>query len=371
MLVLILVFLLPATFAAGYYLVLTALGWQSRLMKTIHAPRLSFAVVIPAHNEELGLPKTLHSLLVANDGNLSITVIADNCTDGTADVATGFGVHCLVRTHATECSKGYALAWAIPQLSPADVVVILDADSEVLPDFFQQLEAKFAAGAGVVQAKVVLEKGEAGEVRLVAAVGCEIENAVSAGLERLGRTITLRGNGMAFQARVLERFPWSAFALTEDAEYSGLLERHGVRVQFASNAIVKSEIAPSLAALTLQRKRWRASLAVGGAGLLHRWLGSKPLVLLHLMATSFCLTCYGVWNQTWLLPTWSLLLVLLTFVVYWRAWRKAGVGSFLQLLPAAKLVFRLAGITLAGPFAGSTVWQRTTRTGEVTPSRSE
>src|SRR5436309_2606821 len=71
-----------------------------------------------------------------------------------------------------------------------------------------------------------------GPAALVSAVGSAIENAVSAGKCRLGRSAALRGSGMAFARGLLERHPWRAFGLTEDAEYGAELAAAGVRVRF-------------------------------------------------------------------------------------------------------------------------------------------
>ncbi|MBA3624229.1 MAG: glycosyltransferase, partial [Methylibium sp.] len=73
------------------------------------APRPRLAVLIPAHNEAAGLGATLASLapqLVAGD---RVLVVADNCSDSTADVARAAGASVTERSHATQRGKGYAL----------------------------------------------------------------------------------------------------------------------------------------------------------------------------------------------------------------------------------------------------------------------
>src|SRR4051812_3984592 len=102
-------FLAPATAVCLAYLVPTVAG---RLrMKAV--PRLAqthtFAVLIPAHNEEAALPAALRSL-AAQDypaGHVRTYVVADNCADGTAAAAAG--AVCLVRTDPLNPGKGRAL----------------------------------------------------------------------------------------------------------------------------------------------------------------------------------------------------------------------------------------------------------------------
>ena len=43
--------------------------------------------------------------------SLTVTVIADNCTDGTVEVAREAGAQVLVRNEPDRRGKGHALAW--------------------------------------------------------------------------------------------------------------------------------------------------------------------------------------------------------------------------------------------------------------------
>jgi 1,2-diacylglycerol 3-beta-glucosyltransferase len=360
----VVVMLALATGAMGYYFLLTFLGWSRRRTAAVARSR-SVAVLVPAHNEALGIPRTLASLIKETRPTDRIVVLADNCTDATATVAWQAGVECLERHEPAARGKGYGLAWAIPQLPPTDIVMILDADCALEPGFFHELEAAFAAGADVVQAKVSLSYGGSAAVRVVSEVGAEIENAVSAGLERLNGTITLRGSGMAFRREVLEAIPWSSFGITEDAEFSARLQAAGIRVQFAPEAVVHSEVAPNLSAMTRQRQRWRASLFTGTLNLGHRWLRSKPVVLMQLGLTVLLTAMLTLWlPTTWPLFAWSGLLALLSALVYLRAIRRS-TCSPRDLLATPWLVFRLAVITLGGLVALARPWERTTRNAEV------
>ena len=349
-----LLFLVPATVAAGYYLLLTVAGRRPPSPVGDATPDLT--VVIPAHDEEHGLPATLASVRRSDypADKLRVLVVADNCTDDTAAVARRLGAEVLERHDPANRGKGYALAAGIPVAlaGGAEAVLVLDADCELAPDALRRLTA---AGAEAAQAAVRPRNPDGGPGGLVAAVGWAVDDGVDAGRSALGLGVTLRGTGMLFTRPLLIRVPWSGFGLAEDAEYTARLRRAGVRVRFLPEAVVGGEVPPDHAALASQRKRWRAALHSGG-GPVERLLASKPLVLAHLLLTT-AVAMTATWSAIWAGG-----LLLWTGAVYLRAMRVAGVRpSIGELVRAVGVVGRLAWLTVGGRAA---TWVRTARTAQ-------
>jgi cellulose synthase/poly-beta-1,6-N-acetylglucosamine synthase-like glycosyltransferase len=348
----VLVCLVPATVACLGYLVPTLAGRVRRRARS-RVPTHTFTILIPAHDEEDTLPAALRSLAVLDypAEMVRVCVVADNCSDGTAAVARGAGAECLVRRDPAKRGKGYALAFGLTHVlrHAPDAVLILDADCTLNPDALRALDAAFADGADAVQAAVRSRNADDGTAGLVAAVGCAFDDATAAGWDRLGFSVALRGTGMALRREVLERVPWDAFGLVEDAEYGSRLKRAGVRVRYCGGAEVLSEAPPSVADLCRQRRRWRA------AGM----LVSKPLVLTHLaMAVAVSVACGFV--------VWPAALVVVFALLYLRAICAVGltrrrIGS---LLRSPLIVMRLGWVTLAGAVRRNEVWERTTRAAE-------
>ena len=112
---------------------------RSRARGVEDAP--SLAVLVPAHNEEPVIGATLDSLKAALSDNGRIVVIADNCSDRTADIVREHGVEVLERQDAVNRGKGFALAAGLATLEnePPEIVVIVDADCEVTQDTLKQL----------------------------------------------------------------------------------------------------------------------------------------------------------------------------------------------------------------------------------------
>ncbi len=364
-LALALAFLVPATAAGLYYAVLTTIG--RRRSKIDSAPSLHrFAVLVPAHDEELSLPDSLRSVLLTDYPRnlLEVFVVADNCSDCTAAVARKCGATVLERTHDTERGKGYALRFGLDEILKGrpDAVLILDADCQVGENLFRVLNDHLANGAEVVQVAVVTRNPDDGPTGFVGAVGNAFDNLVSAGKDRLGLPVPLRGSGMAFRRDVLDLFPWQEYGLTEDADYADRLRRGGVRVRFEPEPPVRSETPARRGDLYGQRRRWSAAV-FGGSGFLFNWVESKPLVLAQLAATGIALALVAAGTPFWI---WYAAIVLLTGLVYVRVALKVGLTrrrlGFLVSVPG--IVAKLALVTLGGFARRDLAWQRTRRAAE-------
>ena len=88
----LLVLALPVLAASGYLLLLTLLSGQKPAPPQV-APRLKFDIIIPAHNEEAGIARTVTNLsrLDWPEELRRIVVVADNCSDATAERAREAG----------------------------------------------------------------------------------------------------------------------------------------------------------------------------------------------------------------------------------------------------------------------------------------
>jgi cellulose synthase/poly-beta-1,6-N-acetylglucosamine synthase-like glycosyltransferase len=220
-----------------------------------------FAIVVPAHNEESRLPRTLASLQAEcrRDGDAALIVVADNCTDGTADVARQAGARVLVRSDLTKRGKGYALDHAFGQLLREDFryFAVVDADSELDAGFLNAMRRQFAAGADVVQARyTVLNAGDSLRTRFMELALAAFNVLRPRGRAALGFSAGLLGNGFALRREVLQALPYAAGSIVEDLEYHLVLVFHGAVVAFADDARVRGEMPAAGAGVRQQRLRW-------------------------------------------------------------------------------------------------------------------
>jgi 1,2-diacylglycerol 3-beta-glucosyltransferase len=226
------------------------------------ASRKRFIILIPAHNEETLLPQLLANLHEMDyaQADYAVHVIADNCTDRTAELARQAGAIVHERFHDTLKGKGYALQWALQAIwdsdAPHDAIVILDADSIVSRNFLAVMSARLARGERVIQAYyAVRNPDQSWGVSLRYAALAVLHYLRPQGRMVLGGSAGLKGNGMVFAAEVLRQHPWSA-SLTEDIEYHMQLILSGERVTFAPDAVVWAEMPGSLRDSHTQNVRW-------------------------------------------------------------------------------------------------------------------
>jgi cellulose synthase/poly-beta-1,6-N-acetylglucosamine synthase-like glycosyltransferase len=100
------------------------------------------SIIIPAHNEAAVVARTLNSILANQlDRPLQIIVVANGCTDSTADVVRGFGEKVeLIET--TVGNKTHALNLGDRQ-AKYDLRAYLDADIELSENALQQVVNAF------------------------------------------------------------------------------------------------------------------------------------------------------------------------------------------------------------------------------------
>jgi 1,2-diacylglycerol 3-beta-glucosyltransferase len=347
--------LLLATLVTGYYALTHLAGLGRRPPRVPSSPRTHFAVLVPAHDEETTLGTTLTSVQKLNypPELIAVTVIADNCTDKTANVARSYGVTVLERVDPVRRGKGYALEDALASTLPAgpDAVLILDADAELAPDSLRAFDARFQTGARAVQGSIRTRNAAASPGTLVAAVGNVMDDRIAAGRDVLGLRVQLRGSAMAFRRDVLEQVPWACHGLTEDAEYSARLAAAGVRVRFEPAARCVSESAADPQALHQQRRRWRAALASP-----LDWVDSKPITAVQLLFTLIIVALFGSQFDI----VWIAGLLIVNMLIYAFATAAAG-GRLSHLAAAPAVVVRLAGVTLGGLVRHEQHWRRTPR----------
>jgi Glycosyltransferase like family 2 len=166
------------------------------------------AVLIPAHNEEREIATTVQSLLGDLQPSDRLIVIADNCSDRTAEAARQAGAFVLERTDAVLKGKGYALDYGLKFLAkdPPEMVVFMDADCTVSLGSMAALTQTTWQRQCPVQSTYLMDQPADATLRdQISAFALTLKNLVRPlGMKALGWPCLLTGSGMAL--------PWTLLA---------------------------------------------------------------------------------------------------------------------------------------------------------------
>jgi cellulose synthase/poly-beta-1,6-N-acetylglucosamine synthase-like glycosyltransferase len=222
----------------------------------------ALAVIVPAHNEELLVVRTVASLrasIEAAQSSAKILVVAHNCSDATAERARQAGAEVLVFNDPTAVGKGFALRHGFQKAldSGAEAVMVVDADSIVSLNAIGEVEAAFRDGARVLQCRYEMFSTTDRSSTRLAALAIRGFNVVRPlGRARLGCSAGILGNGFAIAQPVLEAIPYDAFSVVEDLEYHLHLVMAGERVRYIDSAHIAADFPESKAGESVQRSRW-------------------------------------------------------------------------------------------------------------------
>lgn len=244
------------------YLGLLAIQARPIRNKEPREPEVRFDIIVPAHDEESGIESTIASLKEIDYPNelYRIIVVADNCTDATAERAMRAGARVLVRENKEFRGKGYALEYAFGisrEEAFASAVVVIDADTTVSPNLLRTFDVAIGLGAQAVQAEYGVRNPDSGwRTRLMSIALSTHHRLRNLARERMKLSVGLHGNGMAFTHTVLTEVPHTAFSVVEDLEYGIRLGYAGHRVHYADGGAVFGEMVASERASRTQRERW-------------------------------------------------------------------------------------------------------------------
>lgn len=234
---------------------------------------VSITALIPARNEESHIAATLESLRRQTVPPVAVWVIADNCTDATADVARSHGaeVYTTIDNHHRKAGGlNQLLARLLPDAGPTDAVLVMDADTVMVDDFLERAGAEFV------------------ELPDLDAVGGVFTGDDSPGLlaqlqrneylrygrdisRRQGRVFVLTGTASVFRADALSAVAaargsvlpghqgdvYDTYSLTEDNELTLALKTLGARMVSPQGCRVRTELMPTWRDLWNQRQRWQ------------------------------------------------------------------------------------------------------------------
>lgn len=223
--------------------------------------RESAAIIIPAHNESTAIEQTLASVKAQMRPGDRLIVVADNCTDDTADVARSLGAAVVERKDPSKNGKAYALEagmrflWATGERS---VVVFVDADCILGGRALDKLVRACSFEDAPIQGRDVMNRAGRGDIRQrISTFAWRVKNEVRPlGYRALGLPCLLMGTGMAMPSHILRRINLATDHITEDITLGVRCALLGRAPLYCPEAIISSEFAPSDTGRDAQKSRW-------------------------------------------------------------------------------------------------------------------
>lgn len=224
-----------------------------------------YAVLISARNEEKVIGNLVASIR-ANDypqDLVDIWLVADNCTDHTAQLVRGLGEHVDERHDADHVGKGYALTYLLNRMTLQgaaqryDAFFVFDADNLLDERYISEMNKGFHAGFRILTSYRNSKN---------------IDNWVSAGAALwfvresrflnstrmfLHSSCHVGGTGFLFSREIMERNDgWKFHLMTEDMEFTLDSILHGERIGYVGDAMLYDEQPVTFAQSWRQRVRW-------------------------------------------------------------------------------------------------------------------
>ncbi len=235
--------------------------------KAPYNPKVS--VVVPAWNEEVGLVKTVKTILASTHKNMEIIVINDGSTDSSDRLMREFVEEyekeskgdperiSLVYKYKENGGKGHALNDGI-KMSTGEIIISIDADCVLLPSTIANFVMHFE------NRKVMAAVGnvKVGNQQSLLETLQYLEFLFSFYFKKADSLINtiyiIGGAAGAFRRSVFEQIGlYSSENITEDIDLSVRIQKAGMRIVYAADAIVYTEGANTFKGLAAQRLRWK------------------------------------------------------------------------------------------------------------------
>jgi cellulose synthase/poly-beta-1,6-N-acetylglucosamine synthase-like glycosyltransferase len=247
-----------------YQLVISACSLiKFKEKKIIEEKNNKFMAIIPAHNEESVIRNLIQSLKEQDYPKelYDIYVIADNCTDSTAEIAKEEGAIVYRRFDPEHKTKGYAMNWFLKQKieenADYDAFCVFDADNIVDKNFLKAMNKKLCQGEVVVQGYRDIKNPTDSWISAGYAIYYWMMNRFyHLARYNLGLSPLINGTGFMVKFDIIKPDGWNTITLTEDIEFSIMNIAKGQKLGWATDAIVYDEQPVGFKQSWSQRSRW-------------------------------------------------------------------------------------------------------------------
>ena len=218
-----------------------------------------FVILYPAYKEDRVIGNAISNFLEQDypKSCYDVVVISDQMQDDTINRLKSMSVT-LMEVHFQQSSKAKAMQYAMENLdkNTYDMVVIMDADNTVEPNFLHELNKAYHSGCLVIQAHR-MAKNLNTDTAILDAVSEEINNSIfRKGHVRLGLSAALIGSGMAIDFQWFKKNIFKLQTAGEDKELEALLLKENIFIEYLEHVNVYDEKTQKDSTFYNQRRRW-------------------------------------------------------------------------------------------------------------------
>ena len=247
-----------------FFYIFIALIRKPRVFKKDIPHRI--AILISARDEEAVIGHLIDSInkQTYNKEYLSVFVVADNCTDNTAQIAADRGATVFKRTNDKLIGKGYALDFLVGKIYKRytedffDGYIILDADNLLDKNYVSEMNKAFSDGNRIVTSYRNSKNYGANWITAGYALWFLREAKFLNNARMILHTSSaVSGTGFMFHKDVIKRKGgWKYFLLTEDIEFTIDSIVHDEKIAYAHEAVLYDEQPDTFKQSWRQRLRW-------------------------------------------------------------------------------------------------------------------
>ena len=224
-----------------------------------------FAVLISARNESVVIGDLLDSIRRQTYPQelIHTFVIADNCTDNTAEIAREHGATVYTRFNDQLVGKGYALHELLGHIREDypegfDGYFVFDADNILRPDYIERMNETFSSGYEITTSYRNSKNYGANWISAGYALWFLRESQYLNGARmKLGTSCAVSGTGFLFSHKVMEENGgWPFYLLVEDIQFSICSILRGYKIGYCEKAELFDEQPVTFRQSWRQRSRW-------------------------------------------------------------------------------------------------------------------
>ena len=330
------------------YIVIALIGDKKKKLDTYEAKKLhKFAFIIAARNEQAVIVNLINSIKQQNYPAelIDVIVVADNCTDDTAQIAREHGAICYERFNNMLVGKGYALDYCFNKIveqfgdyTAYDGYFIFDADNVIDKNYVKEMNKVFDRGYNVITSYRNSKNYDTNWITSGYSLWF-IREAKYLNNPRmmLKTSCAVSGTGFLVNSSIIKKNNgWKFNLLTEDIQFSVVNILEGEKIGYCESAMFYDEQPTTFKQSWNQRMRW----SKGFYQVMFRY--GRELIAMMFKKREMFVSCYDMFMT--LAPATLLSIGCILLNLIFLAYGATDVHMLRRILPGTLGSIAFAGV---------------------------